>query len=297
MASTKRSLWRQVIYSPDEDRPRAGWRLFVQFLLLLACMLVVALPLSILPLGGFWSNFILQLFTALGVTLSVWLARRQLDHRAFLDLGIRPNRRTALDLLVGFLIMGAAIGLIYWLETGLGWVRFEGFTWGAQTGQSAVSILLQVVPGTLAFFLLTAWDEELLFRGYQLQNLAEGLNLGWGVLISSVIFAVFHLANPNPSAFALIGLVAAGVFFAFAYLRTRRLWLPIGLHLGWNFFEGPVFGFPVSGLQFPTLLRQAEAGPDWLTGGLFGPEAGLVLLPALLLAAALVWLYTRSRSG
>ncbi len=90
-----------------------------------------------------------------------------------------------------------------------------------------------------------------------------------------------------------VGLFLAGLFLAYAYLRTRRLWLPIGLHIGWNFFESTVLGFPVSGLSLFGLLQNSLAGPDIYTGGAFGPEAGLVLLPALALGTILVYYYTR----
>jgi membrane protease YdiL (CAAX protease family) len=93
----------------------------------------------------------------------------------------------------------------------------------------------------------------------------------------------------------VILLIGAGLFLAFGYLRTRQLWLPIGLHIGWNFFEGPVFGFAVSGTGSFTLIRQVPTGPDLLTGGAFGPEAGLIVIPALLLGGLLIYWYTRKK--
>jgi uncharacterized protein len=82
---------------------------------------------------------------------------------------------------------------------------------------------------------------------------------------------------------------------AFGYTRTRRLWLPIGLHIGWNFFEGPVFGFAVSGMGSFTLIRQAAAGRQVFTGGAFGPEAGLIVLPGLALGVLLIYWYTQEK--
>jgi membrane protease YdiL (CAAX protease family) len=88
--------------------------------------------------------------------------------------------------------------------------------------------------------------------------------------------------------------VAGGIFLAYGYIRTRQLWLPLGLHTGWNFFESTVFGYPVSGMSgLPRLIHQDVSGPELLTGGEFGPEAGLLLLPGLLLGSLLVYLYTR----
>jgi membrane protease YdiL (CAAX protease family) len=93
----------------------------------------------------------------------------------------------------------------------------------------------------------------------------------------------------------VIGIFLAGLFFAFAYLRTKNLWLAIGLHIGWNLFLNAIFGFVVSGVDTPGLIRQTVDGPAIWTGGGFGPEAGLVLLPALAIGVGLVAWFTRDR--
>jgi membrane protease YdiL (CAAX protease family) len=112
-----------------------------------------------------------------------------------------------------------------------------------------------------------------------------------------VIFSLFHLANPGMSWISTLGLFLAGLFLAYGYVATRSLWLPIGLHIGWNFFEGPFFGFKVSGLSGPVLIEHTVLGPDLVTGGIFGPEAGLVLVPALLVGTLLIYLiYQRHTS-
>jgi hypothetical protein len=94
----------------------------------------------------------------------------------------------------------------------------------------------------------------------------------------------------------LVGLCLAGFFLTYPYLRTRQLWLSIGLHIGWNFFISTVFGFTVSGLNLFRLTLQEVHGPPLFTGGDFGPEAGLVLLPAGLLILGLTWIYTRHQA-
>ena len=82
---------------------------------------------------------------------------------------------------------------------------------------------------------------------------------------------------------------------AYGWLRTGRLWLSIGLHIGWNFFEGAVFGFSVSGLEIPSLIHQRVSGPLLITGGAFGPEAGFIILPAIIIGALVIRFYTRER--
>ena len=115
------------------------------------------------------------------------------------------------------------------------------------------------------------------------------------MLISSAAFSILHLLNPNPSLASSLGIFLAGLFLAYACLASGQLWLPIGLHLGWNFFEGPIFGFSVSGLDLQTsvFFDLAEAGPDWATGGLFGPEGGVVV--TLVLVGGIFGLVYQSR--
>jgi membrane protease YdiL (CAAX protease family) len=184
------------------------------------------------------------------------------------------------------------MGLIFLVLWAVDWVQVESFAWEVENwGEITGSILVMLV-----LFSLVSWQEELLSRGYWLQNLSAGLSLSLGVLISSILFSFAHWFNPNLGWQALVGLFLTGLFLAFAYLRTRQLWLPIGLHLGWNFFEGTLFGFPVSGQYQYQLIRQTTTGPDVITGGAFGPEAGLILLPALILGAALIFWYTQDRA-
>jgi hypothetical protein len=179
------------------------------------------------------------------------------------------------------------MGSVFAFEWGVGWLRIDNVMW--REGSTTTLITIAYV---LVTFIAVGFYEELLFRGYRLQNLIEGLNLTWALVISSAIFALEHLPNPHSSLASTLGLFGSGIFLAYAWMRTGRLWLPIGLHIGWNFFEGAVFGFPVSGLYFPPIIRQTNIGPALITGGAFGPEAGLVMLPMLAIGGLLIWVYT-----
>lgn len=182
------------------------------------------------------------------------------------------------------------MGLIYLVELMLGWLTLQTFAWTIEPIQNVVA------QGILFFIVLVivAWNEELMSRGYHLQTIASGINLLWGLIISSTIFGILHLANPHATWISVLGILFAGLFLGYAYIKTGQLWLSIGLHLGWNFFEGVVFGFPVSGLDFYHLIHINVSGPELWTGGAFGPEAGLIILPAIGLGTYLVYLYTRS---
>ena len=289
--------FRQFFYSPEEERLRSGWRLFFHLLILNFFSILFSLPFVglVLDPGARGPAFFLVygLVAALPITVSVYLARHWLDRRPFTDLGLQWNGRVVADLLLGFGLTGLMFAVIFLLQWAPGFLQFEGYALQAQP-------LAAVLQGTflmLLAYILVGWGEELLFRGYWLQNIRQGLNLSWAILITSVLFALAHLLNPNLSLAAVLGLTLGGLFFAFAYVRTGQLWLPIGIHIGWNFFEGTIFGFPVSGTEPFSLIQQTVQGPEAITGGAFGPEAGLVLLPALLLGALIIHLYTRTRKS
>ncbi len=296
-----RGLLARLFISSDEHRLRSGWRLALHSLFLSVFTFLFGLPIAgiLLALGllqrgnGQTLRPILNLASFAGLTVATYVARRYLDRRSFRSLGLDVDRHTLPDLAIGFALPGLMMGGIFLFEWAMGWLQFEGWAWQASSPRQA---LFGLISG-LVLFAMVGWQEELMSRGYQLQNLADGLNLPLGVFLSSALFGVLHLANPNATLMSVLGILGAGLFLAYGWLRTGNLWLPIGLHFGWNFFEGTIFGFPVSGLDFFGLIQHRVQGPELITGGAFGPEAGLVLFPALALGTALLWLYTRGRVG
>ena len=285
---------KDFFVNPVERRLRSGWRLLLQTALILVIgigLAILAVLIELLLPQVHLGLLAGQMAELLAITGSIFIARRLFDRRSIASLGLRLGRSAIGDLLAGIGITFLMMGSIFTLEWATGWVSFEAFAWQVDplpvvVGQTALTLLV---------FVLVGWNEELLSRGYHLQTLASGINLFWGVLLSSSIFGLLHLGNPNATWIGAVGVCLAGFFLAMGYLRTRQLWLPIGLHIGWNFFEGAVFGFPVSGLNTYRLLRISVTGPVIWTGGAFGPEAGLVLLPGLLIGFGLLFAYTRGR--
>lgn len=287
-----RSILARIFLSPNEPRLRAGWRLLIQTILLVLFGAVISIASSFLgPLNGslLWS----QILNFIIITSSVYVARRWLDKRSFESLGLKLDKHTLLDVLAGIGITFVQMGFIYLLMLGLGWLTFEGFAWEFDP----INVVISGVITFFIAFIIVGWNEELLSRGYHLQTIASGLNLFWGVIISSAVFGLLHLGNPNATWVSAAGIFFAGVYLAYGYIRTRQLWLSIGLHIGWNFFEGVVFGFPVSGLDIYALTRIKVQGPEIWTGGAFGPEAGLIVLPSLILGGFLIYLYTLKRAN
>jgi membrane protease YdiL (CAAX protease family) len=239
-----------------------------------------------------------------GSILSVWLAVRFLDRRPFRDLGFRLDRGWWLDLLFGLALGTLLMTTIFLVESGLGWISVAGTFETTGTGAPfALSILLPVTVSVCAGF-----SEETLYRGYQLRNAAEGLNhpafgprgailVAWAS--SSVFFGVLHAGNPNATALSTFNITLAGLMLGFGYVLSGQLAIPIGLHVTWNFFQGAVYGLPVSGFETfgASFLSTEQAGPELWTGGSFGPEGGLISPAAMLLGVLLTALWVRLRTG
>lgn len=288
----ERSLLERIFMSADQPRLRAGWRLLIQTILFFLFGIIIVILAASLGLdnGGLVFGNVLNF---IAVTGSVYIARRWLDKMSFESLGLKLSQQALVDILVGIGITVVQMGLIFVAMLGLGWLRFEGFAWEFDPINTVFTGVLTFLIG----FIFVGWNEELLSRGYHLQTIASGINLFWGVIISSAVFGLLHLANPSASWVSTAGIFFAGIFLAYGYIRTKQLWLPIGLHIGWNFCEGVVFGFPVSGLDVYALTRIEVTGPEIWTGGPFGPEAGLIVLPALVIGAVLIYLYTMNRNA
>ena len=283
---------KNIFVNPEEKRLRAGWRLLVNLTLMLFFSIIVAIPMVIVQLI-FPALSDLGLIIANGIpfVLAVIISRKFIDRKSIRSLGLELSLKSLLDLVVGAGIAVLQLVLVFGIEYGLGWLTLDGFGW-EEAG------LLPTLGGILLWlgmFAAVGFYEEFFSRGYQLQNLEEGLNTFWAVLLSAGFFGLLHVSNPGASWISTLGIMLAGLYFAFAYLRTRSLWLPIGMHFGWNFTLGPILGFPVSGIETARLLAPNVTGPEAWTGGAFGPEAGLIIIPAMILGTILITLYTLGR--
>ncbi len=266
--------------------------------------------LWVLAAGDTLSLLQMVAMQAAAITAVTALLWRGWQRRTWQALGLRKAHTAWQDIAAGFLMAGVAQTaiLLLLLTTGAAEVH-----WLASAGRGMAGMLGEA----LLLWVLVAWNEELLARGYWLHTVAEGywqaaarrartlttarpgaMGRLLGALVSSALFALLHAMNAHVSASALVGIFVGGMFLAYGYVCSDALWLPMGMHLGWNFFEGTVYGFPVSGMGVPHVLFTSLTGPEWFTGGAFGPEAGAVSVPALLLLFGMIVLYTsRGRNG
>ncbi|MBE0655854.1 MAG: CPBP family intramembrane metalloprotease [Bacteroidales bacterium] len=239
--------------------------------------------------AGRW--FSRGIIVVLGVTILVLIYRKFIDKKSFVSLGLTINRNTIWDLLVGFFLSGIMAGTFFLILLHFGRIEIIKVGWSA----SKIEPLLEIVLLFFGVGIATGFSEELGFRGYLLQNLGEGIGLKWAIILSCILYGVLHMSNPNSTLLSGSMLVLFGFLRIFGWLRTGQLWLSIGMHAGWNFFQGPVFGFSVSGLKSHNLIEQTLIGPTWLTGGEFGPEGSIIVLPVVLLALAVMYFWTTKR--
>ena len=151
----------------------------------------------------------------------------------------------------------------------------------------------------MAFFLFAA-IEELINRGYLFQAFCEGAGVWVAAIVTSLIFSLVHIINPAFSVLGGVFLFVHGLLYAVAYLKTRSLWTPIGLHMAWNLVQGPIAGMNVSGTSVSSSLLSTEPiGPEFLTGGDFGIEGGLIAIVistvVLLVLLKMKWLRPSAR--
>lgn len=151
------------------------------------------------------------------------------------------------------------------------------------------------IATAVLLFLPSAALEELLFRGVLFRLVEESAGTWIALAVSAALFGAAHAFNPGATWLSSVAIaLEAGVLLGATFVLTRNLWLPIGLHFAWNFCEGPIFGTQISGRTLSVDLVSARlVGPQWLTGGAFGPEAGVAALGICTIAAAIVLLYAQ----
>jgi len=278
-----------------EGRLRAGWRLLVFVLVFVATSrLATAVTFGLLGRAQHGSVRWWVLRGAIVVaaaTLSVWLVRRWVDRRSLGSLGLRLDTRALRDLVAGLAISGAMVGLVVVVCAVFGLIDIGSIAWPGGLASALVGLPLWF----FALGIAVAWSEELALRGYVLQNLSEGIGLAWAVVLCCAFYGAIHMANPNSTLLSGVLIAALGYLRALGWLRTGQLWLSMGMHAGWDFFQGPVLGFSVSGMKTDSLVHPTLSGPSWVTGGAFGPEAGIAVLPAFGLGLVLMHLRTASR--
>lgn len=299
-----------TLFRTRGGRLRTGWRVALFYLLFIGGTVLLFLPVAFFmgtPTGplGLMAQATVTLAAALGATL--WAAE-QLEGVSMASLGMPLDALTVPEALRGFVVGALLMALGTALLVGSGALSWEAEAGGLRPLRLAGSFLVVTL-----FLTLAGWAEEILFRGYPLQAVAERAGGAAAVGVTSLLFAAAHLANPGLGTALLDGVTVAeilpvlnlglaGVVLGLAYWRTYSLWFATGVHVGWNWVMGFAADLPVSGLEpetpgfalFDTPGWEAViSGPRLWTGGTFGPEGGLAVTAASLVG--IVWLLRTDR--
>jgi membrane protease YdiL (CAAX protease family) len=278
-----------------EKKPlvQQGW---LRVVLLISCLLLL-LQIFSLAIGRFFeapapagngdvlsdTRQLMGLFLPVAVSvLTVFLFRKYVDKKSISSLGFQTNGylpAAGTGLSLALFILGAGT-LVLVANQNLRWtdINFDP---------------AQLFLG-LGLMVIIAVSEEMVFRGYVLNNLLQSTSKWNALIVSAAVFAIFHINNPGITYVAIFNVFAAGLLLGVNYIFSGNLWFGILLHATWNFYQGSILGFKVSGLGLPSLLHQDLSGNPLLTGAAFGFE-GSVLNGGLTLMAVVVmgWIYNK----
>ncbi|HKM52219.1 MAG TPA: CPBP family intramembrane glutamic endopeptidase, partial [Isosphaeraceae bacterium] len=271
---------------------RPVWRFFLSVVLVslayAAAYLLAGEVRDLIPRAGAWygSFFLFQLLAFLG---SFKIMTRVFEQKPLGVVGLAFHPYWGKELCVGLGIGGIMIVSVGGAEALLALARYA-------RNPLPAGVELAYGSGMFLLLFISATNEELVFRGYPFQKLVESLGPPGAVAVSSACFGLAHLGNSHHTWISTVNTMLVGVPLSIAYLRTRSLWMPVGIHFAWNYVQGFVFGLPVSGFTFPTTLLNARVhGGEWLTGSAYGPEGGLLCTIAALGAGTFLFLSPRIR--
>lgn len=267
-AAKRSSTW-------DRLRTKAFVQLILGCVFMLITVIAAQIVASFLPgRGEFISDVIAAAIVVAIITLGYVGFVRVVEKRPVTELSLKGAvAKTSAGILLGATLISITIAVLALL----GYYRVEGINpW------RALIVTLPVLTSS-------AYIEEILFRGVLLRLLEGWLGTWLALAISALLFGGVHLINPNAtlwSAFAIA--IEAGLLLGGAFLLTRRLWLAIGTHFAWNYFQGIVFGVAVSGNRIEGLLNASISGPLLLSGGAFGAEASIIAVGVCGVASAVL---------
>jgi membrane protease YdiL (CAAX protease family) len=285
-------LKAQEVFVSSDGRLRALWRILFfgagTFVALFVADAIVGPLISqlflLLGIRGVSNEYWVQAVAVLGGTA---LALRVVEKRSWRSVWMGSDAAHPSLLVVGFVVGAAAIALPIICLIGVHWL--SPATGGAGSwGGSALRVSLLLLPA--AFF------EELVSRGYVLSVLREWIGWSWGIVATSVGFGLLHLANTGVTAESITLVMLAGFFLAGVLYATKSLYAAWMAHFAWNWTMAVVFHTAVSGypLEAPG-YRYVDAGPDWATGGEWGPEGGIPAGFGMGAGTGLVYLLSRRR--
>lgn len=236
-------------------------------------------------------SLLITLFSFVFISLLVFFRVKVIEKRSLSSIGFNKNNWLK-KYSLGFLIGLAMMSIIVLILLPFGYITVDKNPI-QPVGVSAIASVLVILFG----WIIQGATEEIVTRGWLLNILSTKYNIGVGLLISSTLFGLMHLTNPNVNYIAVINIILVGLFYGLYVIKTNDLWAVCGMHSAWNFAQGNIFGFKVSGLDVSvgSLIDLNLVGSDFVTGGIFGPEAGITATFILLASIGILLFIDKKR--
>lgn len=263
---------------------------------LIGSLATVPLFLALRNIPLFFNNkdllsLLITLFSFAFISLLVFFRVKVIEKRSLSSIGFNKNnwlKKYSLGFLIGLAMMSIIVLILF----PFGYITIEKNPI-QPVGVSAIASVLVILFG----WIIQGATEEIVTRGWLLNILSTKYNIGVGLLISSTLFGLMHLTNPNVNYIAVINIILVGLFYGLYVIKTNDLWAVCGMHSAWNFAQGNLFGFEVSGLDVSvgSLIDLNLVGSDFVTGGIFGPEAGIIATFILLASIRILLFIDKKR--
>lgn len=298
---------RNMIFKNKYNEVRSGWKILLVFILAYALtfgatmLFGVIIGIFLLSNGNtdYLMNFnvdsttqyelIFQLTTSINnilFILSCIIIWKLFEKKKISKMGITSIKKGYKELIVGLALGAVAMSIVAIVIISIGDVSLIN---PIRKPQITISLLYGLIG-----FIFVGFGEEILSRGYIMSVLKQTRNK-WIVLIGpALIFAALHLGNNGIDLLSFINLFLVGVLFAYMFMKSKSLWMPIGYHITWNYFQGYVWGFGVSGISVNGLYKVENISNNIINGGAFGPEGGIVVTIITCLTFYFVYRYYKN---
>lgn len=274
-------------------RVKLNWIIYViiSFLMIVIGQLIGQIFLIIFSkyiyIQGILMMPLFLIFTSIFPLLLCFIWVKFVEKRRIRTLGLSTERfifRFLTGFLIGFLMFSIVMLLMYVTGT-------IEISQSISVGFKYIPAILAILPG----WIVQSSTEEIITRGWLMHIIGAKHNHALGFIISSILFGVLHIFNPGVSLLSILNIVLVGFLFGLYVIETKDVWGACGLHAAWNFAQGNIYGFNVSGISTSTdtLMSFTSKGTDILTGGVFGPEASIFTTIVLLIGIVILVLRRR----
>ena len=298
-----------MIFKNKYNEVRSGWKILLVFLLSYALMfglsmlvgIIMGIVLLIKGNGDYLINFnlestteyelIFQITTSISnilLIISCIIIWKLFEKKKINKMGITSIKKGYKELAIGLVLGAITMSIVAVIIIAIGDVKLVN---PISKPQVSISLLYGLIG-----FIFVGFGEEILSRGYIMSVLKQTRNK-WLILIGpALIFAALHLGNEGIDVLAFINLFLVGVLFAYMFMKSKNIWMPIGYHITWNYFQGYIWGFGVSGISVNGLYKVENVTNNIINGGAFGPEGGIIVTIVTCLTFGIVyWFYKEEK--